>query len=137
MSREINFRAYDLVRKEFLSAGQVLIAINSGQYPLNDIYLDILTSKNTYRDRFVLQQYTGIKDMRKIPIYEGDILYCSEYDSEDHKIIQTFENAVVGFDKGCFHYYIGKNFNCPHQVLIYAYNPIVIGNIYSTPQLLK
>ena len=85
-----------------------------------------------------LLQYTGLKDKNGIEIYEGDILICHEYDSSDcgKRIVQTFNNAVVGFSDGNYYYFPKGNMKMPHQLLMDAYNPLIIGNIYENPELL-
>lgn len=68
MSRGIKFRAWDKGRKEFLSAGQILLAIN---HKSTDFYLDVYDEKykNVWRDRFEIQQFTEIVDKNGKEIY--------------------------------------------------------------------
>jgi len=86
----------------------------------------------------IRNQFTGLHDKNGKEIYEGDILHCHEWDSSDcgHRIVQTFKNAVVGFGQGNYYYYPKGNMQQPHQLLMYAHKPEIIGNIYEHPTLL-
>lgn len=62
--REIKFRAYDYDNKRF-------------EYDVQDVYDDIISSSFQdvlYDDKFVVEQYTGIKDINGVEVYEGDII---------------------------------------------------------------
>lgn len=125
MNREIKFRAW--TKDHWIDDGM--------RYDYqNSIYIE-----SCGWDEFPIMQFTGLKDKNGKEIYEGDILLCHEYDSSDigGKIIQTFKNAVVGFEDGSFYYYPKGNMKQPHQLLMYAYMPEIIGNIYENPELLK
>lgn len=90
--REIKFRAWDKCRKEYLSGGNVFIGINPGVRPLDSpIYLDMIDLPNHHKERFILEQYTGLKDIHGTDIYEGDII-------ESHLEGQILaENMVVKY----------------------------------------
>lgn len=98
MNRIIKFRAYDKVRKEYLSAGRVFLTINSGKNPADSVqYLDELRDPNLYADRFVIEQFSGLYDKNRKPIYEGDIIHLNDEEFElEHG------NGIVEFlDKDC------------------------------------
>jgi hypothetical protein len=92
----------------------------------------------TSEDDLIREQFSGMSDRRGKEMYENDIIECHEYDSSDtgRRIVQTFKNAVVEFGQGDYYYYPKGNMKQPHQLLMYAHKPIIIGNIYEHPELL-
>lgn len=77
---EKKFRAYDTVRNEYLSAGKVLISIEAGNYPKNIIYLDILKHPDNYKNRFIIEQYSGFKDKDQKEGYENNLYSFTDND---------------------------------------------------------
>ena len=133
MNREIKFRAWDGRQMSYD------VTIANGRFIVVDDDGETLFYWHDPSEQLAIMQFTGFKDINKIEIYEGDILLCHEYDSSDcgQRIAQTFKNAVVGFQFGSFYYYPKGNMNQPHQLLMFAYKPEIIGNIYNNPELLN
>jgi uncharacterized phage protein (TIGR01671 family) len=136
MKREIKFRFWSGL-KMFYTFEEVMECLKQ-QLAFNQSIVGTLVYDHTGEHGASFMQYTDLKDKNGKEIYEGDILHCHEYDSSDcgHRITQTFKNAVVGFSDGNYYYYPKGNMQQAHQLLMYAYQPEVIGNIYENPELL-
>lgn len=139
MNRKIKFRTYDKERKEYLSAGKILISIEPGQRPaFGKQYLDVLQDPDKYVNRFVIEQFTGMLDKDGREIYEGDII-----------LVRGTYSRVVLWDKvgialmPC-EYYHDKTFwvmNLQHPGedwwKLFADEIEIIGNVHNNPELLK
>jgi uncharacterized phage protein (TIGR01671 family) len=131
MNRPIKFRVWDKLAERMI-------------YPHNDNQQHFIIDLNgrfhnlqngSGGDDYVIQQYTGLTDSNDKEIYEGDILKI-HYDVGGDVIGQVLYEADEGgyiFQwerKGPNQHHI--NLNCD-----VAFESVIIGNIFETPQLLK
>lgn len=130
MSREIKFRAWDKERKDmrgiqlmdwsdwWVSTGHTWEREKRLQYGERNSF------KNAETDRHILMQYTGLKDKNGREIYEGDLVYVTQWKNK-YKVI---------FDDGMFKASGKAKFS-----LITIMGEVkceVIGNIYESPELI-
>lgn len=95
--REIKFRAWDKHRNEYLSGGNVFIGINHGIRPVHSfVYLDMPDMPDIYKERFIIEQYTGLHDSDDTEIYEGDIIAFTDFwQSDNGSVEETCIGEVV------------------------------------------
>lgn len=113
--RQIKFRCYDKVNKEFVS-----LAYGTSLTPSE------LEARDK-GDQYEITQWTGLTDKAGVEIYEGDIVR--------QKTGRAYtEDRVVRFDAGAFRF---QNQLTKHGCYIYTnQNTEVIGNIYKNKDLL-
>jgi uncharacterized phage protein (TIGR01671 family) len=88
--------------------------------PAADYYLE--GTKFVKEPRYVIQQYTGLKDKNGNDIYEGDILTCKYVDQEVTEAI-SYSEEYAAFTHGEHALWLGE--------------AEIIGNIFENPELLK
>ena len=122
MSKEIKFRIWDKDKGVMLCYDNDVVPLLT----LNGVLVDAgITGHSTNVSyRFILMQYTGLKDKEGVEIYEGDIVRYGSH-PEVHAIIWWEDYAAfVTDDYG----YITK---------VWCSSVEVIGNIHTTPELLE
>ena len=130
--REIKFRAWDKKLKRMcdviyldFSAKEIIVYHSDEEERSNWLKLD----------RFVLLQYTGLKDKNDKEIYEGDVVkakVAGPYAS-DAKI--KMEGEIIYYEPfACFEV---KTKECGQPTMSIFDNFEIIGNKYENPELLK
>lgn len=128
MNRKIKFRIWDNEDKKYLSLQdyQELGAIeveNDGALTLSPRFR-FLTSMMIMPERFVPQQYTGLKDKNGVEVYEGDkVMFDYEWTKPDEIGVVTWNKDTASFQiKG----------HIPSSSMKHLNRMKVIGNIYES-----
>jgi len=128
--REIKFRVWDLEMKSFYSPNVHYLSKHDS---IVEIILDSSVKKISGENRFIIRQYTGLKDKKGKDIYEGDICDAGMVIGPVEFIIGGFSlasNPLIEF--------------LPKNICVFSpdFDPswidvTVIGNIYENPELLN
>lgn len=112
MSREIKFRAWDKSRLEMV----------------DDVRVHGMLNAKLKAPNLIFQQYTGLKDIHGVEIYEGDIV---EKDRGFFQVYYSYNEFVIdGYDNG--DYYTGQE-SSHHDWGLFE----IIGNKFENPELLE
>jgi uncharacterized phage protein (TIGR01671 family) len=127
MNREIKFRAWDKKENEFIYSGiefEWRLLGEPGRYgKYNEGGSDSIGFLNI-PDRFIIEQYTGLKDKNGKEIYEGDYLD----DNEFGRLRVEWFNGWWGV------YHVDENGHMSGDDLeCYCEDREICGNIHETP----
>ena len=120
--REIEFRCWDSVFNEYSKYHNDRTSI----YNINKY------------DRFIFEQYTGLKDKEGNKVFEGDIIEI--YDLHTEQILSVHEIIWGGKHYPAFD--LKPSLDCEenglsHLAVVKDYSFAVVGNIHEKPEFLK
>ena len=124
--REIKFRVWDNIAKKYIDSRYVSISglglLHVAKRIIKNCLRPLHTRKNPW---FIVEQYTGLKDINGTEIYEGDILIDDTGDPIEYWEVKFYEGGFVGECAGVA------------EPLFELTNLEVVGNIHKNPELLE
>ncbi len=141
--KEVKFRVYDKTNKKMIYMPDFVIApifTTDGAYEIvamkseRELGLGDTDKYVPIPDQSELMQYTGLKDIKKREIYEGDIIEILHHDYLTyHKVVYCAEETYPAFD---LEPVISDEWNSL-QYAVEELGVAIRGNIYENPDLLK
>jgi len=144
--KELKFRVWDSVEKVFFSfdlnmANQKFINGNrytNGKYvPGLSLTIDDYLPKRDkfdcfkYRERLIIQQFTGLVDITGKRIFEGDIVNFRIPGIPHGRYPEDLENQVVKYDEELAAFTFGTDEYCMLDDIV---DLKVVGNIFESPK---
>ncbi len=124
--RKIKFRQWDKRNKRFHHFG----------FSLDDYF--IFTSPvSPCRENYPVSQYTGLKDLKGVEIYEGGIVLLHEYEDRGDGSYEPALAVTLWDDhyRG-FMYKTITDVGASDEVFMFEYTAEVVGSIEENPELL-
>ena len=126
MSREIKFRGINTAFRGGIEIDHVCVI----DWLHDEVYFENGTDVTTSIEDAKLMQYTGLKDKNGVEIYEGDIVLCLYYSSQDR------DTRIVEYDKQLGFIPMQEPIDYD-EVYASGEHWEVIGNIHQNPELFK
>jgi uncharacterized phage protein (TIGR01671 family) len=98
-----------------------------------DSYKNPTFEDDTDQDRYIVLWFTGLKDNKDNPIYEGDIVNCDDFDGISATTGLIGEVTYIGGSFGV----VSDDTYHNKLALTCAPNVEILGNIHQNPELLN
>ena len=121
--KESKFRAYDKIDKRLIIDKQdfiPLIVTNKGVFKL-DPCCEYNRWIEIEEDRFVIMEYTGLKDKNRVLIFEGDIVEYGELSFQ----VEILDGTTIAW----------RNKSASNLISYQIKESIIIGNIHDNSDL--
>ena len=136
--REIKFRAYDTKLKRYVDTGEIIFSFygdTKTEVSPNEMNYGAIAEyeHDVLNGRFIVEQFTGLKDANGVDIYESDRLLCADKERElEWSTVVRYADTAFVIDVE------NEDYNVTALGFIdFDYTEItVIGSIHETPNLL-